>query len=136
MSWKKWEMASMAMSRHWAVIGPQSRPLHLQLVGLVTPGGLVDTIAERALALGFVLDGQAQAVGAGSQLTPVAQGAIEDHVVVRELTRRIADVSERVPVLLQYIGEVDLVSQSVLMEVVRKLEKQQSMLRIQLEERA
>ena len=26
----------------------------------------------------------------------VAQGAIEDHVVVRELTRRIADVSGRV----------------------------------------
>jgi hypothetical protein len=27
---------------------------------------------------------------ASAQLTPAAQGAIEDHVVVRELTRRIA----------------------------------------------
>lgn len=121
----------------WAVFGPQSRPVHLQLAGLVDSWrGLADTVAERALALGFVPDGQAQAVAAGSQLNPLAQGAIEDSVVVRELTRRIADVSERVRARLQYVGEVDLVSQDVLIEVVRELEKQQWLLRIQLEERA
>jgi starvation-inducible DNA-binding protein len=121
---------------HWAVFGPLSRPAHLQLAGMVDSWrGLVDTVAERALALGFVPDGQAQAVVAGAQLTPVAQGAIEDHVVVHELTRRIADVSERVRARLKQVGEVDLVSQNVLIEVVRKLEKQQWMLRIQLKER-
>lgn len=53
-----------------------------------------------------------------------------------ELTRRIADVSERVRARIAHVGEVDLVSQDVLIEVVRKLEKQQWLLRIQLEERA
>ena len=121
----------------WAVVGPLSQPLHLQLAGLVDSWrGLADTVAERALALGFVPNGQAQAVAAGSQLTPVAQGAIEDSFVVHELTRRIADVSERVRARLAPVGEVDLVSQDVLIEVVRKLEKQQWLLRIQLEERA
>jgi starvation-inducible DNA-binding protein len=122
---------------HWTVVGPQSQPLHLQLAGLVDSWrGLADTVAERALALGFVPNGQAQVVAAGSQLTPVAQGAIEDSFVVRELTRRIADVSERVRARMAHVGEVDLVSQDVLIEVVRKLEKQQWLLRIQLEERA
>ena len=120
---------------HWAVFGPLSRPVHLQLAGLVDSWrGLAETVAERALALGFVPDGQVQAVAAGSQLNPVAQGAIEDRLVVRELTRRIADVSERVRARLKPVGEVDLVSQNVLIEVVRKLEKQQWLLRTQLEE--
>src|SRR6266536_4690877 len=80
---------------HWAVVGPLFRPLHLQLDELVDSWReLADTVAERAVALGFVPDGQAQAVAAGSPLTPVAQAALEDHVVVRELTRRIAEVSE------------------------------------------
>jgi starvation-inducible DNA-binding protein len=56
------------------VFGPLSRPVHLLLVGLVDSWrGLADTVAERALALGFVLDGQAQAVAARSQLNPIAQ---------------------------------------------------------------
>ena len=68
---------------YWAVFGPLSRPIHLQLVGLVD--------SWRGLA-------------------------------------------ERVRARLEPVGEVDLVSQNVLVEVVRKLEKQQWMLRIQLEE--
>ena len=122
---------------HWALFGPLSRPLHLYLDELVGSWReLADTVAERAVALGFVPDGQAQAVAAGSQLTPVAKTAIEDHAVVRELTRRVADLSERVRARIQHVGEVDLVSQHVLIEVVRELEKQQWLLRIQLEERA
>jgi starvation-inducible DNA-binding protein len=73
---------------HWVVFGPLSRRVHLQLVGLVDSWrGLADAVAERALALGFVPDGQAQAVAAGSQLNPVAQEPIEDRLVVRELAR-------------------------------------------------
>jgi starvation-inducible DNA-binding protein len=56
--------------------------------------------------------------------------------VVREITRRLADVSERVRSRLEPIGEADLASQDVLIGVVRELEKQQWMLRVQLGERA
>jgi starvation-inducible DNA-binding protein len=37
---------------------------------------------------------------------------------------------------MERVGDVDLVSQDVLIEVVRELEKQQWMLRVQLGERA
>ena len=56
--------------------------------------------------------------------------------MVREITRRLADVSERVRSRLEAIGDVDLASQDVLIEVVRELEKQQWMLRAQLGEHA
>ena len=122
---------------HWAVFGPMFRPVHQQVDELVESWrDLADQVAERAVALGYIPDGQPSAVAAGSQLAPVAHGAIEDRAVVRELTHRIADVSERVRQRMDNIGGIDLVSQDVLIGVVRELEKQQWMLRIQLGRRA
>jgi starvation-inducible DNA-binding protein len=121
---------------HWAVIGQLFRPLHLQLDELVDSWrDLSDVVAERAVALGNVPDGQAQAVAAGSEIGPVARTAIEDHTVVWELTHRIAMVSERARTRMDRLGAIDLASQDVLIEVVRKLEEQQWMLRTQLSAR-
>ena len=77
--------------RQAAGAGPSSsarccRPLHLHLDELVDSWrDLSDTVAERAVALGHVPDGQAQAVAAGSPLTPVVVGPVEDHAVVCRL---------------------------------------------------
>ena len=63
------DLSLIGKQLHWAVVGPLFRPLHLQLDELVdTWRELSDTVAERAVALGFVPDGQAKAVAAGSQL--------------------------------------------------------------------
>jgi starvation-inducible DNA-binding protein len=122
---------------HWAVVGPLFRPLHQQLDELVDAWrDLADVVAERAVALGYVPDGQAPAVIAGSEITPVAPTPIEDHVLVRELTHRIAKVSERARTRMDRLGDIDAASQDVVIEVVRKLEEQQWMLRAQLVGRA
>lgn len=122
---------------HWAVFGPLFRPVHQHVDELVESWrDLADQVAERAVALGYVPDGQPAAVAAGSQLAPVAHAGIEDQVVVRELTHRIAEVSERVRQRMERIGDIDLVTQDVLIGVVRELEKQQWMLRAQLGPRA
>ena len=131
------DLSLIGKQLHWAIVGPLFRSLHLQLDGLVDSWReLGDTVAERAVALGFVPDGQAKAVAAGSQLAAVAPTALEDHVVVRDLTHRIAEVSERVRDRMNRLGGADLASQDVLIEVVRKLEEQQWMLRAQLGEHA
>jgi starvation-inducible DNA-binding protein len=122
---------------HWAVVGPLFRPLHLQLDELVDSWrDLADVVAERAVALGYVPDGQAQAVAAASDITPAARAAIEDHALVTGLTHRIAKVSERARTRMDRLGEIDAASQDVVIEVVRKLEEQQWMLRAQLVGRA
>src|SRR4051812_7707547 len=118
---------------HWAVVGPLFRPLHLHLDELVDSWReLSDTVAERAVALGHVPDGQARAVASGSQLAPIAKSPIDDHVVVRELAHRVAQASERARGGMDRLGAIDLASQDVLIEVVRALEEQQWMLRAQL----
>jgi starvation-inducible DNA-binding protein len=111
------------------------RPLHLHLDELVDSwGALADSVAERAVVLGYVPDGQAQAVAASSPLATVAQGPLEDHVVMRELVNRIAFVSELARARMERLGlgHLDAASQDVLIEVVWTLEEQLWMLRVQL----
>ena len=126
------DLSLIGKQLHWSVVGPLFRPLHLQLDELVDSWrDLADTVAERAVAIGFAPDGQAQALTAGSELAPVERGALQDHVVVRELTHRIAEVSERARGRMDRLGELDAASQDVVIEVVRALEEQQWMLRAQ-----
>src|SRR4051795_12458040 len=127
------DLSLIGKQLHWAIVGPLFRPLHLHLDELVDSWReLADTVAERAVALGYVPDGQARAVSSGSQLAPIAQSPIDDHVVVRELTHRIAQASELARGRMDRLGEIDLASQDVLIDVVRTLEEQQWMLRAQL----
>jgi len=131
------DLSLVGKQLHWTVVGPNFRPLHLHLDQLVDSWReLSDTVAERAVAIGFMPDGQAQAIASGTELAPVERAALEDYVVVREATHRIADVSERVRARMDRLGELDAASQDVLIEVVRALEEQQWMLRAQFGERA
>ena len=77
-------------------------------------------------------DGQAKTVSAGSGIAPVQRGALEDRHVVRELAQRLAVVCENLRTRMDRIGNFDLASQDVLIEVMRELEKQLWMLRAQL----
>src|SRR5262249_46561206 len=74
------DLSLIGKQLHWAVSGPLFKSLHLQLDELVESWReLADTVAERAVAIGFVPDGQAQTVAAASTPAPVPHGAIEDH---------------------------------------------------------
>ncbi len=126
------ELSLIGKQLHWTVVGPMFRPLHLYLDELVDAWrDLGDTVAERAVAVGFVPDGQARAVVSASELAAVERAALDDQVVVRELVSRVAEVSERVRARMTRLGGLDLGSQDVLIEVVRALEQQQWMLRAQ-----
>jgi starvation-inducible DNA-binding protein len=127
------DLSLIGKQLHWAVVGPTFRSLHLQLDELVASWrDLADVVAERAVALGHVPDGQARAVAAGSSLAPVVAEALEGHIVVRQVVDRVAQVSESTRERMDRIAERDAVSQDVLIQVVRTLEQQQWMLRAQL----
>ena len=127
------DLSLLGKQLHWNIFGRPFKPLHEQLDELVDSWrALGDTVAERAVALGVMPDGQSGTVAAASEIEPVERQALEDHVVVRELTHRLAEVSDRVRNRLERVGELDLASQDVLIEVLRALEEQQWMLRAQL----
>lgn len=126
------DLALFGKHLHWSVTGPLFKPLHEQLDQLVDSWReLSDEVAERAVALGYFPDGQSPAVASGSGLARLERGALEDHVVVRELTGRVADIAERVRERMDRMGEIDAASQDVLIEVLRELEKQLWMIRAQ-----
>lgn len=118
---------------HWSVVGPLFHVLHERLDELVASWReLADTVAERAVAIGHFPDGQAEAVASGATGISAERGPVADHVVVRDLTRRLAEVSERARARLGRLGELDVVSQDVMIGVVRELEQQLWMSRVQL----
>ena len=118
---------------HWSVVGRDFRSLHLQLDELVDSWrDLGDTIAERAVAIGYFPDGQAGTVAATGGLEPVERGPIADVDLVRALTHRLGEVAERARERMDRLGELDAATQDAVIEVVRALEEQLWMVRAQL----
>jgi starvation-inducible DNA-binding protein len=127
------DLSLLGKQLHWSVVGPLFKPLHEHLDELVDSWReLSDTVAERAVALGYFPDGQAATISAASEIPAVERGALEAGHVVRELVQRLADVTERIRGRMDRLGELDLASQDVVIEVVRELEKQLWMVRSQL----
>ena len=126
------DLSLLGKQLHWAVVGPLFRPLHEQLDELTDSWReLGDIVAERAVALGFIPDGQSGTVAADTPVLPVGRGELEDHVVVRELTSRLADTAERTRERMDRLGELDAASQDVVIQVLRALEEQVWMIRAQ-----
>jgi starvation-inducible DNA-binding protein len=117
---------------HWTVVGEQFQPLHQQLDDLVRSWrDLADTVAERVVAVGGIPDGQASAVAASSGWSPIEPRPVESQEIVRALAYRLAEAGERIRQRCHRLGELDLPSQDVLVQVLRELEKQLWMVRVQ-----
>ena len=127
------DLSLIGKQLHWNVSGRPFKPLHEHLDELVDSWReLSDTVAERSVALGIAPDGRAGTVSAGSGIDPVAAGALDTGAALHELVTRVADVTERIRGRMDRLGDLDLASQDVLVEVVRELEEQLWMLRSSL----
>jgi starvation-inducible DNA-binding protein len=118
---------------HWNISGPGFRDFHLHLDELVDSWReLSDTVAERATAIGVSPDGRAPTVVAQSEIEPLEPGFLTVPEAIRQLTTRVGAVDARIRERAERLGETDLASQDVLIEVTRELEKQLWMIRSQL----
>jgi len=119
------DLSLLGKQLHWSVVGPHFRSIHLQLDELIDSWReLGDTVAERAIAIGTAVDGQARAVAADSPLAGVEPGAIADATLVRELAARLAETAERTRERAERVSELDPATEDVLIEVIRALEEQ------------
>ena len=127
------DLSLIGKQLHWNIYGRPFKPFHEHLDELVDSWReLSDTVAERAVALGVAPDGRAGTVDEGSGIDPVDAGALDTDTALRELVTRLADVTERIRSRMDRLGEIDLASQDVLVEVIRELEKQLWMLRVSM----
>jgi starvation-inducible DNA-binding protein len=127
------DLSLIGKQLHWNIFGRPFKPLHEHLDELVDSWRrLSDTVAERAVALGVAPDGQAATISANSGIEPVDASALDTDTALHELVTRLAEVTERIRGRMDRLGELDLASQDVLVEVVRELEKQLWMIRASL----
>ena len=127
------DLSLIGKQLHWNIYGRPFKPLHEFLDELVDSWrDLSDIVAERAVALGYAPDGRAGTVSSDSEIGAVDAGSLDTDLATHELAERLQDVTERIRARMDRLGEIDLASQDVLIEVVRELEKQLWMLRVSL----
>ncbi len=127
------DLALQAKQYHWNVVGPHFRAVHLQLDEITDAVRLFyDDVAERLSALDVSPDGRTSTVAATTPLPEVGDGWQRDADTVEAMTSRLATVATSLRERAAAIGDSDLGSQGILIEIGAGLEKQAWMLRAQI----
>jgi starvation-inducible DNA-binding protein len=126
------DLSLVAKQAHWNLIGPHFRPIHLQLDELTELArSHMDTIAERAVALGINPDGRSTTVARSTKLQQPESGWIEDGKVVATITDLLDGVSKRMHERVRATDEPDPVTQDLLIAVAQEIDKQHWMFQAQ-----
>jgi starvation-inducible DNA-binding protein len=118
---------------HWNVVGKNFRSLHLQLDELVAfARTYVDEVAERATAIGVSPNGKAHTVAEHSPATQFPDGWTSDVDTISAMVTLLGDMIKRMRLRIDETDKADLVTQELLIEITRGLEKQYWMWQAQL----
>ena len=115
---------------HWNAYGRDVLSLHRHLDQLVGEWrALGDVVAERSAAIGIAPEGGAAAVIELGDLAPIEPGFTEAGSASEYLCAQLWEVAVRARRRTELLGELDRISQDVLVDVTRKLEQQLWMMR-------
>jgi starvation-inducible DNA-binding protein len=122
---------------HWNVVGPLFQSVHTQMDQVVDHAReWSDEVAERMVAVGIPAAGQACDVARETSLLPLPDGILSDRDAVALMAEQVATLVSCGRTAMERLGDVDLASQDLVIEVVRGLEKDLWMLRAQIEKPA
>ena len=121
-----------AKQAHWHVHGPNFLPVHQHLDALVEDSrAWADLVAERAVALGAAVDGRPATVASDASVDTFPAGYVEDGKAVALIAEQVGAVVLGLRRSVAALGELDPVSQDLVIEVLRGLEKHLWMLQAQ-----
>jgi len=113
-----------AKQAHWNVVGRHFRPVHLHLDELTDQvREAADLVAERAVTIGYPVDGRPATVAKSSPLPEFPMGELLDTEVVTLITESLADVCGTVRKRVEHTEELDPVTSNLLQELLAMLEK-------------
>ena len=113
---------------HWNVVGPNFRPIHLHLDEIVKQTRKwTDLIAERSLTIGSSAEGTVRSVSANANIIDLPTGLLQDTTVIEAVEEMLGTVARRVEERIVEVGDVDPVTQDLLIEVAKGLELQRWM---------
>ena len=126
------DLSLIAKQAHWNLYGPRFRSIHEQLDEVVaTSRDWADTVAERRATLGISPDGRAATIAATSGIPAFSAGWIKDSTAVDALVQTLTTVITGVRERIDEVGEVDAVTQDLLIGLTAVLEKQSWMFQAQ-----
>lgn len=125
------DLSLKAKQAHWNIVGPNFRPIHLQLDEIVNDLRLwTDTVAERMSTMGVYPDGRTDAVLSGTTFREMPAGEIKDTLVIDLFTDYLGELAAKSRERSDRAAS-DPVTQNILQDIVAGVEKHQWMLRAQ-----
>ncbi|HSW42396.1 MAG TPA: DNA starvation/stationary phase protection protein [Patescibacteria group bacterium] len=126
------DLSLQAKHYHWTVTGQEFRGVHLHLDEITDQVRLwYDEVAERLATLDVAPDGRLSTVATGTPLPAAGKGWQKDVTAVTAMRDRLAEVAGRLERRAGDIGDSDLVTQGILLEIAGGLQKHAWMLRVQ-----
>jgi starvation-inducible DNA-binding protein len=117
---------------HWHVRGQHFTPVHELLDTVVADARTYsDDVAERVVALGVAVDGRPESVADKTSLPHIADGFLTDDKLVAAVVEQLDAAIESARAALKPLDEADPVSQDIVIELLRELEKHRWMFEAQ-----
>lgn len=125
-------MSLATKQAHWNVEGPHFSPLH-ELFDKMTDEyrEWYDEIAERILALKQPADGRVGTVAKRSLVEALPEGMIPGGKAVELMLDRVERLAGRLRATLDRLGELDPITEDMVIGITAGVEKQAWMLRVQ-----
>lgn len=118
------ELSLVAKQAHWNLIGRNFRSIHLALDEVVDQSRIyMDTVAERAIAIGVNPDGQTHALAAQSKVQPLEVGYVQVDKVISYVVDVLGPMIARFRERMDATESADPVSQDLMIAITAELEK-------------
>jgi starvation-inducible DNA-binding protein len=126
------DFALQAKQAHWNLIGPNFRAVHLQLDEIIDQVRMAsDEVAERLVTIGIAADGRVATVAESSALDAFPEGEVSVQQAIALIADRMATVSKGMRERIEALGDIDPVSEDLLIGITAPIEKQLWMLQSQ-----
>ncbi|EMB13777.1 DNA starvation/stationary phase protection protein Dps [Rhodopirellula europaea] len=126
------DLALLMKQAHWNVVGPNFRSIHLQLdeiIDSVRAGS--DEVAERIVTLGIPADGRVSTVAADSNVAGYPDGFVKVSETISRVADALKQVIESLRSAIEKLGDLDAISEDMLIAISGELEKHLWMLQAQ-----
>ncbi|WDQ15014.1 DNA starvation/stationary phase protection protein Dps [Rhodopirellula sp. P2] len=118
------DLALLMKQAHWNVVGPNFRSVHLQLDEIIeTVRNGSDEVAERIVTLGVTADGRVSTVAADSKLDDYPAGFVKTSETITRVADSLKHVIESLRSAIERLGELDAISEDLLIALSGDLEK-------------
>ena len=126
------DLALQGKQAHWNLAGPHFRSVHLELDEIIATARLgSDEVAERIATIGASPDGRVAQVESGTRLDPFPGGFLSVESTVTTFSDRLATTIGGLRSGIEVLGDLDPISQDILISTSGELEKQLWMLQSQ-----